>query len=96
MSVARPEKIDNATTYFKSNIDKRRYQENLANNLPIGSGVTETGCKVVVKQRLCCSDMRWKDRGATIVLSLRCMRKTVGRRDQFWNKIDEYGFLEAA
>ncbi len=96
LSIVKTEKIDSAITYFKNNIDMMNYQENLANNLPIGSGVTEAGCKVIVKQRLCCSGMRWKDRGATIVLSLRCMRKTEGRWNQFWNKVDRYGFLDAA
>lgn len=96
LSVAKTEKINSTITYFENNIDKMKYRENLANNLPIGSGVTEAGCKVIVKQRLCCSGMRWKDRGATIVLSLRCMRKTEGRWNQFWGKVDRYGFLNVA
>ncbi len=40
---------------------------------PIGSGVTEAACKVIVKQRLCCSGMKWKESGAAAVLSLRCL-----------------------
>jgi len=28
------------------------------------SGVTEAACKTVIKQRLCCSGMRWKEAGA--------------------------------
>ena len=96
LSKAKTKKIDSTITYFENNIDMMNYRQNLGNNLPIGSGVTEAGCKVIVKQRLCCSGMRWKDRGATIVLSLRCMRKTEGRWDQFWSKIDRYGFLNVA
>src|SRR5512142_1415537 len=32
--------------------------------MPIGSGVTEAACKVLVKQRLCGSGMKWKEPGA--------------------------------
>ncbi len=69
------------------------YWEHIENNLPIGSGVTEAACKTLVKQRLCCSGMRWKNKGAKIVLSLRALIQTSGRWQQFWNKIDQYGIL---
>jgi hypothetical protein len=52
---------------------------------------TEAACKSLVKQRLCASGMRWKSTGATIVLSLRALARTVGRWAQFWQKIDQFG-----
>lgn len=70
-------------------------KDNVKDNLPIGSGVTEAACKVIVKQRLCNSGMRWKDKGARVVLSLRCLTHTPGRWNQFWDKIDLYGFQMA-
>jgi hypothetical protein len=42
-------------------------------NEPIGSGVTEAACKVIVKQRLCGSGMKWTEDGASVVLSLRAL-----------------------
>jgi len=54
----------------------------LAENLPIGSGVTEAACKTLVKQRLLASGMRWKNKGANIILSLRSLANTAGR----WNQ----------
>lgn len=72
------------------------YSQNVSNNLPIGSGVTEAACKVIVKQRLCNSGMKWKAKGASVVLSLRCLTYTENRWEQFWNKIDQYGFPVAA
>ena len=63
---------------------------------PIGSGVTEAACKVIVKQRLCSSGMKWKEAGAAAVLSLRCLTHTPERWDQFWGKIDKWGFPVAA
>jgi hypothetical protein len=60
--------------------------------LPIGSGVTEAACKVIVKQRLCGSGMKWKEPGAAAVLSVRCLTYTRERWSQFWGKVDRYGF----
>ena len=65
-------------------------------SVPIGSGVTEAACKVLVKQRLCGSGMKWKEPGAAAVLSLRCLTYTTERWSQFWAKIDQYGFPVAA
>ena len=92
------DKLKGALDYFMNNTDKNRmsYGEYVKENLPIGSGVTEAACKVIVKQRLCNSGMRWKDKGARVVLSLRCLTHTPGRWNQFWEKIDQYGFQMAA
>jgi len=43
---------------------------------PIGSGVTEAACKVIVKQRLFNSGMKWKGQGAKAVLCLRSLNYT--------------------
>ncbi len=68
----------------------------VAQNEPIGSGVTEAACEVVVTRRLGCSGMKWKESGAAAVLSLRCLNHTTGRWDPFWSKIDRWGFPVAA
>ena len=73
-----------------------KYAEHLQQNLPLGSGVTEAACKTIVKQRLCCSGMKWKEAGAAVVLSLRTLSHSIGRWEQFWSKIDQYGFPVAA
>ena len=72
------------------------YALHLEQNLPLGSGVTEAACKTIVKQRLCCSGMKWQEAGAAIVLSLRTLVHSRGRWEQFWSKIDQYGFPVAA
>ena len=86
------DKIKAALTYFKNQHPLMKYAEHLSQNLPLGSGVTEAACKTIVKQRLCCSGMKWKEAGAAIVLSLRTLSHSCGRWEQFWNKIDQYGF----
>jgi hypothetical protein len=44
-----------------------------------------------VKQRLCGSGMRWKNKGAKVVLSLRALVQTTNRWQQFWEKIIQFG-----
>ena len=51
---------------------------------------------MLVKQRLCGSGMRWKERGAAAVLSVRCLTYTPERWEQFWARIDRSGFPVAA
>jgi len=78
-------------TYLNNHRHQMDYPGFLAENLPIGSGVTEAACKTLVKQRLCASGMRWKSKGARIILSLRSLANTAGRWAQFWQKIDQFG-----
>ena len=85
------ENLSAAQTYFTNNRHRMNYAAYLDKNLPIGSGVTEAACKTLVKQRLCCSGMRWKVQGAKVILSLRALIQTSGRWQQFWNKIDQFG-----
>ena len=89
---ANTSKLFEAIRYFRSNIKRMKYAENLARNLPIGSGVTEAAAKTIIKQRLCLSGMRWLNEGATIVLSLRALSQSGKRWNQFWEKISRYGF----
>jgi hypothetical protein len=80
-----------ALTYFANQRARMDYAQQVAENLPIGSGVIEAACKTLVKQRLCGAGMRWKHQGAKIVLSLRALVQSTGRWTQFWDKIDQFG-----
>jgi hypothetical protein len=86
--------IEAALTYFtnQSKAGRMDYPPLVESHIPIGSGVTEAACKVLVKQRLCGSGMRWKEPGAAAVLSVRCLTYTDDRWSQFWARIDQYGF----
>lgn len=87
------ENLESAISYFSNNIeaDRMNYHKFEEDNLPIGSGVTEAACKTIIKQRLCGSGMRWKERGLRTILSLRTLVHTQGRWKQFWEKINQYG-----
>ena len=90
LSAANQEKIDATITYFTNQGARMNYAKYRNENLPIGSGVTEAACKTTIKQRLCRSGMRWKERGASIVLALRCLDKSQSW-ENFWGKINQYG-----
>lgn len=83
------DKIKKAVSYFTNQKNRMKYYAQVSLNLPIGSGVTEAACKSIVKQRLCRSGMKWTDKGAATVLSLRTLERS-NRWEQFWNKIDQY------
>ena len=91
LSQTRRDDAYRAWTYFNNHRHQMDYAGFLAEDWPIGSGVTEAACKTLVKQRLCASGMRWKTKGAGIVLSLRALTQTDGRWAQFWSKIDQFG-----
>jgi len=87
--------IESSITYFTNHlhpmlalcaahVDYHKYQQK---HWPIGSGVIEAACKVII----CNSGMKWTDNGARTVLALRCFNKSDGMWEQFWNKINRHG-----
>jgi hypothetical protein len=86
------EDLDKAISYFRNQGGRMDYTRRVQAKLPIGSGVTEAACKTLVKMRLCRSGAKWREEGAAIVLSLRALSYTAGRWEQFWAKVDRYGF----
>jgi hypothetical protein len=83
--------LQSAITYFTNHLHQMNYCKYQQKNWPIGSGVIEAACKVIVKQRLCNSGMKWTEHGAKTVLALRCFNKSDGMWEQFWKKVNRYG-----
>ena len=96
LNASQREPLARAITYFSLHHHQMAYAAAGAQHWPIGSGVTEAACKTLVKQRLCRSGMRWKEKGAAVVLSLRALMLTPDRWRQFWDKLDRFGFPVAA
>lgn len=96
LSKALRESLAASVTYFENHHHQMDYAGYRQHNYPIGSGVTEAACKTLVKQRLCASGMRWKEKGAAVILSLRELVLTPTRWGQFWDKLNQYGFPVAA
>lgn len=85
--------LHSAVTYFGNQKYRMNYAYHTARCQPIGSGVTEAACKVLIKQRLCRSGARWKEDGAVAVLSIRALKLTPGRWQTFWKRISHNGFM---
>ena len=79
--------LKSSITYFTNHYHQMEYSEALELNLPIGSGITESACKVLVKQRLCISGAKWSASGANAILNLKAINSTDGRWEQLWRKI---------
>ena len=88
--------IKTTITYLTNHKKKMLYYKNTESNMPIGSGVTEAACKSLVKVRMCKGAARWKDEGATVVLTLRSLHMTHERWGQFWKKYSQFGYHKVA
>jgi len=88
------ESLERAITYFTNHHHQMDYPNYQNHNYPIGSGVTEAACKVIVKERCCQSGMKWRILGAQKTLTIRALYHTDGRWNQFWNYFDHHGFSE--
>jgi hypothetical protein len=66
-----------------------QYAAYRAAGLPIGSGVTEAGCKELIKTRFCRSGMRWQRETAAPILHLRAIRLS-NQWECFWKKVLRY------
>jgi len=86
------EELGKAKTYFSNHHQQMNYAERAGAKLPIGSGVTEAACKTIVKMRMCRGGARWKEEGLFFNLTVTTLIYTEGRWEQFWAKVDRYGF----
>lgn len=66
--------FNRAYRYVRDRIPYMRYADYRKLGIPLGSGVTEAGCKTVYTQRLKLSGMRWQQAGAQRILNLRVLR----------------------
>ena len=87
----RRKRLADSMRYFANHWHQMHFKRYQDMGWPIGSGVTEAACKTLVKQRLCRSGMRWTERGAQVILSLRALLLSETRWSQFWRKIEQFG-----
>lgn len=79
------ERLEKAITYFENNLDRMNYAANLRRNYPIGSGVTEAACGLIIKDRMCNRGMRWSLRTAQHIITLRSIiNSTANCWQNFW------------
>lgn len=75
-------------TYFERHKDRLNYSEIREQNLPIGTGVTESTCKLTICDRLRRTGMRWSQSGGQAVVTLRA-HVVSGAFDPAWNVLTE-------
>lgn len=68
------EEFEKAYRYLRKRMKYMKYAEYKRVGVPLGSGVTEAGCKTIYTQRLKLSGMSWKKPGAQTVLNLRVLQ----------------------
>jgi hypothetical protein len=83
--------LESASGYFAHNLERMKYGVFAAMKFPIGGGVTEAACKVLIKARLCGSGMRWARSGAQTVITLRALLLSTSRWNSLWKHIDHHG-----
>ena len=96
LSTNNQDELKKVITYFTNQKKRMQYHKNVKKNYPIGSGVTEAACKTIVKNRMCKGSAKWKEGGASVVLTLRSLHTTKFRWEQFWDKYSQYGCNIAA
>lgn len=92
----RREDLTSAIRYLSNQKQRMNYAYHTVRGHPIGSGVTEAACKILIKQRFCRSGSRWKEKGASAVLAIRSLKLTAGRWRSFWRHLSRYGYAQPA
>ena len=71
LSKRREAAYQKASNYLRKRTHWMQYAAYRRVGVPLGSGVTEAGCKTIYSQRLKLSGMRWNAAGAQVILDLR-------------------------
>lgn len=90
--VLKEEAVAKAAGYVERNLERMKYDEVRAAQMPIGSGIIEAACKYIVKQRAGIAGARWKRPGLLAVLSLRSLHESTNRWEQFWSHSARFGY----
>lgn len=75
--------VDSCATYLHNNADYLKYDQYLAEGLPIATGVIEGACRYLIKDRMDITGARWGLKGAEAILKLRSIHAS-GDWDEYW------------
>ncbi|MDR1085865.1 MAG: hypothetical protein LBP22_13680 [Deltaproteobacteria bacterium] len=62
------EELDKVLVHLNNQKGRTHYRRERANNRPVGSGAAEAVCKTLIKQRVCCSEVRRSKDGASNII----------------------------
>ncbi|HEB33185.1 MAG TPA: hypothetical protein ENI15_20280 [Spirochaetes bacterium] len=74
-----------AAAYYYRNKSRMKYNEYLAQGLPIASGSVEGACKNLIKDRMERSGMRWSSDGAEAMVKMRAVYLS-GDFEEYWDR----------
>lgn len=75
--------VDKCAKYLLNNKKYLKYDQYLAEGLPIATGVIEGACRHLIKDRMDVTGARWSLAGAEAVLKLRSLRSS-GDFEEYW------------
>lgn len=81
----RRKEIDSLAGYLENNSHRMLYKTFIEAGHPIGSGPVESAVKHVIQMRMKRPGTHWGARGADAMLALRCLYRSTGRWDRYWN-----------
>lgn len=82
-TAAQQEALRLEANYFEGHAERMRYAEFRRQDLFVGSGVVEAGCRALIGARLKKSGMFWTVKGANAIIALRCAQLS-DRFDDYW------------
>lgn len=82
-----PERLHQCLSYLKTHAPKMNYALYLEEGFLIGSGITESACKTVIKQRFCGAGMQWTGDNVALLAPMRALVLTPQRWKQVWQKL---------
>jgi len=80
---AQSDKFLKVIRYLKNHKEYMKYDQYLSEGYPIGSGVVESACSHIVKDRMEISGARWGIKGSDSILKLRSVAKSKDW-DEYW------------
>lgn len=85
LSAAAQTIVSGEQAYFAFHHNRLDYPRYRSAGFPIGSGIIESACKTVLKQRESGSGMRWIEAGAQAIATLRALHRS-GKWHAFWQQ----------
>lgn len=79
--------LQRSITYLTNHQQQMNYAKYLKDGYLIGSGVTESACKTLIKGRLCGCGMRWEQENTTTMTLMRGVVLTSNRWQQAWQQM---------
>lgn len=79
--------LQKAITYLSNHYHQMNYADYLKQGYLIGSGVTESACKTLIKSRFCGCGMQWEENNTRLLTLMRGLVLTPNRWSQAWKHL---------